>query len=131
MKEGPAMTTWTRVTALAFALTLAATPVIAQPRAYVEEMQKALRAQGHDPGEIDGRIGPQTVSAIKAYQRQQGLEPTGYPDEATLTKLGESTTAANTTATAPVNEPRDSPSASPQTGGDTQPSSVEPAKGTP
>jgi peptidoglycan hydrolase-like protein with peptidoglycan-binding domain len=114
------MKTWTLVTALALALTLGATPVLGQPRAYVEEMQKALKAQGHDPGEIDGVIGPQTLSALKAYQRQHGLKETGYPDDATLTKLGESAEAGDTTAAAPADEPRDSPSASPLTDGDGQ-----------
>jgi peptidoglycan hydrolase-like protein with peptidoglycan-binding domain len=120
------MKTGTLVTAVALALTVSATPVLAQPRAYVEEMQKALKAEGHDPGEIDGVIGPKTVSALKAYQRQHGLEETGRPDDATLTKFGESAKAGDTTATASADEPRDSPSASPQMGGDTTPSAVDP-----
>ena len=114
------MKTWTLVTALAVASTVSGTPVLAQPRAYVEEMQKALKEQGHDPGEIDGVIGPKTVSALKSYQRQHGLEETGRPDDATLTKFGESATARDTTATAREDEPRDSPSASPQMGDDTK-----------
>ena len=108
------MKTWTLVTLLALALTVSAAAVLAQPRAYVEEMQKALKAQGHDPGEIDGVIGPKTVSALKAFQRQHGLEATGRPDDATLTKFGESATAADATATARADEARDSPSASPR-----------------
>jgi peptidoglycan hydrolase-like protein with peptidoglycan-binding domain len=107
IKEGPAMKTRTLVTALIIAAALSTTPVLAQPRAYVEEMQKALRAQGHDPGPIDGVIGPQTEAALRAYQKQHGLEETGRPNDPTLTKLGESTTA--------------SASASPSMEGDGQP----------
>jgi peptidoglycan hydrolase-like protein with peptidoglycan-binding domain len=115
------MKTWTLVTALTLAVTVSATPVLAQPRAYVEEMQKALRAQGHDPGPIDGVIGPQTEAALRAYQKQHGLEETGRPNDPTLTKLGESATATDTTATASADEPADSPSASPRTESDAQP----------
>jgi peptidoglycan hydrolase-like protein with peptidoglycan-binding domain len=114
------MKTWTLVTALVLASTVSGTPVLAQPRAYVEEMQKALREQGHDPGELDGVIGPRTVSALKAFQRQHGLEQTGQPDDATLTKFGEIAKAGDTTATASADQPRDTPSASPQMSDDTK-----------
>jgi peptidoglycan hydrolase-like protein with peptidoglycan-binding domain len=86
----------------------------------VRQAQEALRAQGHDPGRIDGVMGPQTSAALKAYQKQHGLTTTGRLDDATLAKLGQSENAA-------AGESRPAPS-SPPTGGDTRPSKVDPAQ---
>ena len=36
-------------------------------------------APGFDPGGVDGRMGPKTVAAIKAFQKARGLVPDGYP----------------------------------------------------
>ena len=40
--------------------------------------QTALRAQGFDPGEPDGRIGTRTRQALRAWQRARGLPQDGY-----------------------------------------------------
>lgn len=53
----------------------------------VKGVQQALSAAGHDPGPIDGVVGPQTTAALKAYQKQNGLSVTGRLDDATLAKL--------------------------------------------
>jgi peptidoglycan hydrolase-like protein with peptidoglycan-binding domain len=50
--------------------------------------QAALKAQGFDPGDIDGVYGPSTHAALTNYQRSNGLRETGRFDHATLAKLG-------------------------------------------
>jgi peptidoglycan hydrolase-like protein with peptidoglycan-binding domain len=84
------MKTWTRVVMGGLLLALTATQVSAQTGAEVEQTQKALKQLGHDPGPIDGVMGAQTQSALRAYQREQGLSATGRLDDATLAKLGQS-----------------------------------------
>lgn len=54
----------------------------------VKEAQEALKSAGHDPGPIDGKMGPQTRQAIKAFQSSQGLKETGTLDKETAEKLG-------------------------------------------
>jgi hypothetical protein len=55
--------------------------------------QAALKAQGFDPGEIDGVYGPSTQAALTNYQRSNGLHETGRFDHATLAKLGVGSTS--------------------------------------
>ena len=55
--------------------------------------QAALKAQGFDPGEIDGVYGPSTQAALTNYQRSNGLRETGRFDNATLAKLGVGSTS--------------------------------------
>ncbi|PZX19029.1 lytic murein transglycosylase [Palleronia aestuarii] len=43
------------------------------------EMQRRLTSQGFDTKGVDGRIGPLTISAVRSFQRAQGLIPDGYP----------------------------------------------------
>lgn len=43
----------------------------------VEEIQKALKAKGFDPGPIDDAMGPKTRAAIRAFQQSQGLAVDG------------------------------------------------------
>jgi lytic murein transglycosylase len=43
------------------------------------ELQERLGRAGFDPGGVDGRMGPKTVAAVKAFQKVQGLVPDGYP----------------------------------------------------
>jgi membrane-bound lytic murein transglycosylase B len=49
-----------------------------------KELQTRLLHVGLLDGEVDGVIGPATLSAVKAYQRQKGLNVDGFP---TLTIL--------------------------------------------
>ncbi len=44
---------------------------------YIAKIQKELIELGYDPGPVDGLMGPQTRSAIKAFQRSIGKRPTG------------------------------------------------------
>lgn len=58
---------------------------------YREQMkltQEALRNFGHAPGPSDGVMGFATASALRAFQRQQGLRVTGRVNSETLTALG-------------------------------------------
>ncbi len=47
----------------------------------VRNIQAALARLGYAPGPADGVAGPQTRSAIRAYQREHGLAVTGSPSE--------------------------------------------------
>jgi len=52
-----------------------------------QAVQTALKDKGFDPGPVDGRMGPQTRSALRAYQKKEGLPTTGNADAKTLTAL--------------------------------------------
>ncbi len=124
-------------------LTLTAAPAVAQDRAVIESAQKALKQQGHDPGTVDGVMGPQTVAALRAYQKHHGLEQTGRLDATTLARLGnggksgdqaakpgaDQATKANDQATKPAkDEPTSGPSGSPNTSGQKAPSAADPSQ---
>ncbi|MFV0513698.1 MAG: lytic murein transglycosylase [Jhaorihella sp.] len=51
------------------------------------DLQRRLHALGFDPQGIDGRIGPLTVDAVRAYQSARGLVPDGYPSPSLLARL--------------------------------------------
>jgi len=51
-------------------------------------VQKELAKRGYYGGEIDGKLGPRTQAAIRAYQVDKGLPVTGKIDGALLRKLG-------------------------------------------
>ncbi len=53
----------------------------------ITDIQRALKKAGHDPGPIDGVIGNQTLVAVDAFQRANGL-PRGGLTIQTLKKLG-------------------------------------------
>jgi membrane-bound lytic murein transglycosylase B len=52
-----------------------------------KELQERLGAAGFDPKGVDGRIGPNTIAAVKAFQRANGLLPDGYASLEILTRL--------------------------------------------
>ncbi|MEX0805411.1 MAG: peptidoglycan-binding domain-containing protein [Candidatus Binatia bacterium] len=54
----------------------------------VKKAQEALKDKGHNPGSMDGVIGPQTRQAIRAFQNANGLKVTGRLDTETADKLG-------------------------------------------
>lgn len=43
------------------------------------ELQERLTGAGFDAGGVDGRMGPKTVAAVKAFQKARGMVPDGYP----------------------------------------------------
>ncbi|MEO6245504.1 MAG: L,D-transpeptidase [Opitutaceae bacterium] len=59
------------------------------PRAPVDwlETQVTLACRGFSGGAIDGIRGPQSVAALAAFQRREGIEPSGELDAATLERL--------------------------------------------
>ncbi len=52
-----------------------------------EELQARLTRAGYSTGGVDGRIGPNTVSAIRGFQRSAGLVPDGYASLDLLRRL--------------------------------------------
>lgn len=54
----------------------------------VRQAQQALQEKGHDPGPIDGQMGPNTQQALQSFQQAQGLQATGQLDTETLGALG-------------------------------------------
>lgn len=63
----------------------------------VSRAQEALKRAGFDPGPIDGDKGPQTTSAIKSFQKANGLTPDGIIGPRTSAKLQEVSGAATGT----------------------------------
>jgi lytic murein transglycosylase len=60
--------------------------------AEVKETQRLLTAQGFDTKGMDGRIGPETVAAVQAFQRKVGLNPAdGYAGLKVLARLRQGT----------------------------------------
>ena len=55
-----------------------------------EELQRRLTSAGFDTRGIDGRIGPLTLDAIRAFQRARGMVPDGYVSLRILNMLRES-----------------------------------------
>ncbi|MDT8858043.1 lytic murein transglycosylase [Paracoccaceae bacterium Fryx2] len=51
------------------------------------ELQDRLTRAGFSTQGVDGKIGPNTIAAVKAFQRSAGLIPDGYPSLALLEKL--------------------------------------------
>jgi lytic murein transglycosylase len=51
------------------------------------EMQALLVAKGLDTGGVDGRVGPKTIAAVKAWQKARGDVPDGYPSPDVLAAL--------------------------------------------
>ena len=51
------------------------------------DLQRALANTGYSPGKIDGKRGPATMSAVRAYENSVGLAQGGVTSE-TLNRLG-------------------------------------------
>ncbi|WP_288940020.1 lytic murein transglycosylase [Roseovarius pacificus] len=52
-----------------------------------KEMQRLLRRKGYDLEKIDGIAGPNTVNAIRAFQRSIGVAADGHPSQTLLRHL--------------------------------------------
>jgi His-Xaa-Ser repeat protein HxsA len=59
-------------------------------RAKIREAQTKLHDDGYYKGKIDGVIGPETRSAVMAFQTKAGIPANGELDPATLTSLNSS-----------------------------------------
>src|SRR5215470_17581016 len=56
--------------------------------AELQELQRRLTAAGFDTGGADGRVGSDTMRAVRAFQKKHGLEPAdGYAGLKVLAKL--------------------------------------------
>ena len=51
------------------------------------ELQRRLTRAGFDTRKIDGRIGPLTIGAVRAWQKAKGEVPDGYASLRLLEKL--------------------------------------------
>lgn len=51
------------------------------------EIQQALKNAGFYQGAVDGKLGPQTRSAVREFQRVHGLKDDGVVGKQTWTKL--------------------------------------------
>jgi peptidoglycan hydrolase-like protein with peptidoglycan-binding domain len=56
-------------------------------RTQVKAVQQALKDKGHNPGAVDGEMGPKTEAALRDYQQKEGLTATGTADAETMAKL--------------------------------------------
>jgi hypothetical protein len=54
----------------------------------IKRAQEALKAKGHDPGAVSGRMHAKTQEALREFQRANNLTPTGVLDKKTADKLG-------------------------------------------
>ncbi|MDE6613056.1 MAG: spore cortex-lytic enzyme [Clostridia bacterium] len=54
----------------------------------VKEVQRRLKQWGYYNGAVDGVYGPQTVAAVKAFQKKNGLKADGIAGKATYAALG-------------------------------------------
>jgi peptidoglycan hydrolase-like protein with peptidoglycan-binding domain len=53
----------------------------------IQLAQERLKAEGFDPGPVDGVLNSQTEAAIREYQQKQGIPVSGALDEATMREL--------------------------------------------
>jgi peptidoglycan hydrolase-like protein with peptidoglycan-binding domain len=61
---------------------------VANDKNEITRLQEALKAKGEDPGSIDGFMGKKTRTALKAFQKANGLKASGRLDDQTAEKLG-------------------------------------------
>jgi hypothetical protein len=50
-------------------------------------VERRLSQAGHNPGNIDGNFDANTRNALREFQRDQGIAPTGYLTEETVGSL--------------------------------------------
>lgn len=54
----------------------------------VKQVQQALIKAGYEPGPVDGLMGQKTRAAILRFQKDKGVEGSGYINQATMVALG-------------------------------------------
>ncbi len=87
-----------------------------QPQ-FMAQIQQQLQSQGLYAGPIDGVYGDRTQAALAAWQRQQGLEPTGQLNAQTLAAMDVGSMA---TQQAAAPEEQSQQQTQPQSGADQQ-----------
>ncbi len=73
-------------------------------RGQMVQIQIQLAARGYDPQGVDGLMGPNTAAAIRAFEIDNGLPPSGQPSAALLTRLS-SVTAVSAPAVVAAPKP--------------------------
>jgi peptidoglycan hydrolase-like protein with peptidoglycan-binding domain len=53
----------------------------------IQLAQERLKAEGFDPGPVNGALNPQTETALQRYQEKQGIPVSGALDEVTLREM--------------------------------------------
>ena len=61
--------------------------LVARYREQMKLTQETLRGLGYTSGTVDGILGSGTAAALRAFQQQQGLRPTGRANPETLAAL--------------------------------------------
>ena len=69
----------------------------------VRNIQSRLSKWGYNPGPVDGVYGAKTESAVKRFQRNNGLTPDGIAGPATLAKIGLPTGSSSSSYQSNVN----------------------------
>lgn len=64
-------------------------PIVAEAQRHLVKLGFPIGAYGPNKDGIDGLMGQMTRGAIKTFQAMTGLPPTGQPDGATVSALGE------------------------------------------
>jgi peptidoglycan hydrolase-like protein with peptidoglycan-binding domain len=55
---------------------------------HIKSAQEALKARGHNPGSVNGRMDEKTQQALRDFQKANNLPATGVLDEKTAEQLG-------------------------------------------
>ena len=97
----------------------------------VKAVQQALKDKGHDPGELDGKMGPKTQAALREFQKAQGLQGNGRLDDKTIQALGVegARTSGTTGSTTGSASPTTSSGGSASTGGSSSTGASSPSGG--
>ena len=92
------------ITALVLLLSVGATALAAydtipygEQSTSVRKMQDKLKERGYYNGDVDGKFGPLTLAAVKAFQKAVGITVDGKPGNKTLTALYDGVSAINKT----------------------------------
>jgi peptidoglycan hydrolase-like protein with peptidoglycan-binding domain len=98
-------------------------------REEVKQAQQALKDKGHDPGPVDGVMGPRTQAALRDFQKKEGIRESGRLDRETMSKLGVAMKTGAADSSSPAASPAtgdtsSSSSASPSTSGSSAPSAT-------
>lgn len=75
----------------------------------IRALQTRLQSMGYAVGEIDGVVGDELRSAVRAFQERNGLAPDGYADEALLKRVAAARCAFSTDGLKPPLNERDRP----------------------
>lgn len=76
--------------------TLSGNAAAVQADPMIRTVQEGLIRTGHYRAAVDGRTGPATVEAIKAFQKEWGLEPTGRATPALVVAIDNAAAVAVT-----------------------------------